>query len=142
MITVHPNPLPIWDDLPEKVVQAAITRKLVPAFWQREYPIGSGYLDLLGEYHAIEIKRSTSSYPAYSTVGQVNYYLTGLELDGRSRAGIILLYGSNFDRYLDPIITEMRLARDIRIWVAISLADGVLLDIDSEQIITLADLDR
>lgn len=137
MLLTHPNPVAIWDDLPEKLVQEAIFKKLDPTMWVREYPVGVGYLDLLGTQYAIEIKKATGSNPAYNTLGQILYYQAGLLREGLVRQPVILLYGCSFDRYLDPIITTLRRKMEIRLWVVISLADGLIADVDSEGLFRL-----
>lgn len=137
MLLTHPNPVAIWDELPEKLVQTALYKKLDPTLWVREYPVGAGYLDLLGSEYAIEIKKSTGTNPAYNTIGQILYYQAGLLREGLIRQPVILLYGCRFDRYLDPIITTLRKKIEIRLWVIISLSDGLIVDVDAENLFHL-----
>lgn len=136
MITIHPNPLPIWDELPEKVIQQAIYKTL-SAEWIREFPVGNGLIDLYSQDHIVEVKRSTSSYPAYSTVGQAAYYRQALRLRGQDPLTSILLYGSGIGNYTDPVLTSLRLSMEIRLFLIVSLRDMAILDLDSGDLVSL-----
>jgi hypothetical protein len=121
--------------LPEKLVQQAIHKNLDPSKWIREYPVGLGYLDLLSHEYAIEIKKSTGSNPSYNTLGQILYYREGLRLQGSDREGVILIYGSSFEKYGDPVLTSLRKQNRIRLWLLSSLANFEVLDLDSGEVI-------
>lgn len=136
MITIHPNPLPIWDEIPENTVQKAIYKTL-SADWIREFPVGNGLIDLYSQDHIVEVKRSTSSNPTYSTVGQVAYYRQALRLRGQDPIASILLYGSSLGKYTDPALTSLRLSLGVRLFLIVSLRDTAILDLDSGDLVSL-----
>lgn len=136
MITIHPNPLPIWDEIPENTVQKAVYKTL-SADWIREFPVGNGLIDLYSMDHIVEVKRSTSSYPPYSTLGQAAYYRQALRLRGQDPLTSILLYGSDIGKYTDPVFTSLRLSLDVRLFLIVSLRDTAILDLDSGDLVSL-----
>lgn len=136
MITIHPNPLPIWDEIPENTVQKAIYKTL-SADWIREFPVGNGLIDLYSQDHIVELKRATSSNPAYSTVGQVAYYRQALRLRGQDPIASILLYGSSLGKYTDHALTSLRLSLGVRLFLIVSLRDTAILDLDSGDLVSL-----
>jgi hypothetical protein len=123
MITIHPNPLPIWDEIPENTVQKAIYKTLSA--------------DLYSQDHIVEVKRATSSNPAYSTVGQVAYYRQALRLRGQDPIASILLYGSSLGKYTDHALTSLRLSLGVRLFLIVSLRDTAILDLDSGDLVSL-----
>lgn len=136
MITIHPNPLPIWDSIPENTVQKAVYKSL-SADWIREFPVSNGLIDLYSREHIVEVKRSTSSNPPYSTLGQVAYYRQALRLRGQDPLASILLYGSGLGKYTDPAFTSLRLGLGVRLFLIVSLRDMAVMDLDSGELVSL-----
>jgi hypothetical protein len=134
MITVHPNPLTIWDELPEKEIQRAIYHRM-GGEWIREFQMGSGTIDFYSENHLIEVKRSTSSYPPYATLGQIAYYRQVARDRGKDPICSMLIYGYSIDRYTEQHFTNLRKSMGIQLLLVVSLRDGVVIDLDTGDLV-------
>jgi hypothetical protein len=126
---------PAFDRIPEKIVQDAIHSLCDPMLVRREVQYDRYLADFLTPKYIVEVKKSSAngqSTAVHHTLGQVLYYSVAHRLTYFDyRLPVILIYGSYTAKYTADQFTQVREFLGVRLWVLISLRDGVIFDVDS-----------
>lgn len=135
---------PAFDRIPEKVVQEAIHSLCNPMLVKREVPYDRYLADFLTPRYIVEVKKASGSgknTAVHHTLGQALYYSVAHRLTYmEDRYPVILIYGSYTAKYTADQFTRVREFLGVRLWVLISLRDGVIFDVDSGVYRKISDL--
>jgi len=131
-----PHISPLFDRIPEAVVQRGLYSFCDPLLVTREVSYDRYLADIVSPRYIIEVKRcslESKSVGVHQPLGQVVYYTKAhFHLYNESRTPVILIYGLGYDKYLDRLFRAIRGDLGVELWLLVSLKDQMIWDCDRE----------
>ena len=135
---------PLFDNLPEKLVQENIFKFCNPLTTRREVPYDRYFADLVSDRYIIEVKRcsqASKSVGVHQPMGQVLYYSQAHRIVyGEQLTPVIMIYGLDYNKYLDPLFTQIRESFGVELWLLVSIKQGLIYDPRDGEVKKLVDL--